>query len=432
MATWAGVGFVLSLVAGLLCVTVGASPEDVPEGTSVGIVWQGIAFDQDLEMCWFGLRWEGKESSEIGVVRFCGVDQTEKVSLPTRLLKPGKTLVAGVLLPATCARGADLSLVISTKGNAEQARADVRVHNRFPILGWDQSPNGFGLDPYPFVLAREEGEQIYDLLMSCVTHTHGTYEEATRELARSYAALRQGSESTLGCIKVCNIEWEDGLTIFPPRADLTITFPLQALPMEGSLKPVNEFAATAQRGCAPQGWIAYALVAPVHEAPHLKDRPPTREELRYMIWEWISYGARGVLYDGSEEAFRASEIGVINQELREYLPSLIYAIPVEDHFIADGKVRVAVLQAGFDQLVVIVLNHTLTYSPVPPRATSCELLRNDVEIPRGLALDAEREGNEPVEYDEEKGVCSFTLKRLERLHVTRIGLREKMQGESTE
>jgi hypothetical protein len=390
--------------------------------------WQAITFTPDLRRMWFGIRSRAASQSRLTSIRVNGEERIgEAVGCVD--LRPESVTVVGIPLIADCSPGDDVFLIVRDDRD-ECAVARVRVNNRFPIFAWTESPAGLDLDPTPFFAENDATPISYSQLMSCVTHNHGTYAEAALKLAGKYASLRKQSTSTLGCIYLCYFRWQDGLTVFPPLVDLAITYPVQGLPHEGnpeSVKSENTFASTAFRGSAPGGWIAYMSVTPINEAAHLRQRAPSREELMYMIWECIGYGARGVLYGGSEEQLRAADIGIINREIRDFLPSLTYAIPTESLELAEGKARVAVLQAGLDELIVIVINNAMTYSTEVGSPSLYQLLRDlrvEIEIPPGLMVDDTRQGCEPVEVGEHGQTCAFSIERLKREYVTRIGLRK--------
>lgn len=204
--------------------------------------------------------------------------------------------------------------------------------------------------------------------------------------------------------------------------------PLEPAPEEGEGKIENRsgiIARHAFRSAVPSPWYAVITAATNNRTMHHRTRRPTHDEVRHLVWECIGSGAKGLFYRGTEADFKAAGVRTINQDVREYLPELAYAIPVESRDIADGKAHLGVLQAGYTELIVILTTNTLCYADKPGTPTTIELLRNlkaEFPIPAGFTVNPETENVEVTTSENGEQVCTLTVRFFRHVHIERLPL----------
>jgi len=230
---------------------------------------------------------------------------------------------------------------------------------------------------------------------------------------------------------VCKAAQEECLGIFTPLADGVLTNPVVSFPKENGGAQADYSPSLPDvilTHSVPSPWFALIGTHPDERIPHLQERPPTRLEVEYLIWLSIGRGAKGLVFRDTESDRLRRMLAACTGKVRQYLPELRYAIPVDSKDIARGKAHIAVLQAGHEQLIVIVTNNTVRYSPIPLTPASVEMLSDvhvDVHIPEGLQVAHGLHGSEEERPDSTGGEFSFTIDRFCHYHVCTIELERR-------
>jgi len=140
----------------------------------------------------------------------------------------------------------------------------------------------------------------------------------------------------------------------------------------------------------------------------------------------LGNGAKGLRYNGSEKDLYASDVKRLNERVRSFLPALQYAIPIQSEDLAEGKAHLLVLQAGLEELIIVVTNNTRTFSFEYGNPSGTELLRDlrvEVDLPFSLHVSEDDKAGVPTDLTIGKGSFSFTVPRLKNVFVKRVALR---------
>jgi len=305
----------------------------------------------------------------------------------------------------------------------------VRAESEFPIR--DRSgttPGSLNLDSSPFwdeTYAPVGSHFTHCLLMDCVTHKHGTIQQAFSKLGTLYYDHRQNHEAPLAFDYVCETSRELGLGIFQVPVDAVMTQAYPPIPMTDwkSSLGLSSFESTLYL-TAPKPWYALITAFPDRRFRTWKRRCPSFDEIEHQVWTAIGHGAKGLLYWGTVEQIGDSEVGDVNKELRNFLPELRYALPVSLTDVADAKVRCCVLQAGLKELIIVLINRTLAYTNEPMSPTSVEMIREvevELPVPPGFVPKETPQSGE-IQWIPGDRIVRLGIPRLRHVHVTRVEL----------
>ena len=231
--------------------------------------------------------------------------------------------------------------------------------------------------------------------------------------------------NALGFIHVCKVDQEQGLAYFSPLVDGAVTLSLEQATGDttgGSI--CQQSALWSEKALfysCPRLWYAVVNAGIDNRFYHLRGRRPSVNEVEHFVWTVLGSGAKGLLYRGTADDFSESQIARVNMEVVGLLPQLRYAIPVECRMIERGRVRLAVLQAGFEEMIVILTNNTMNCFPNSVSPGTVELLRDvRVQIPIPSACDIQ---NASANVEKTKGGSyDLIVRRMRHVYVERIRL----------
>ena len=399
--------------------------------------WKGITFADRLRTIWFALQRDTNTEARLTSILINGLESLDAVISESSLPCGEKSIrVVGVRLERMLERGDDVYIVCKTD-DGECAAARVRADDLFPMdeVGGRFLPE-VGLDGGQFWSfwapgeLREDKGLSYVCLMGCPAHRHGTREEALLRIRERYLSFRRsGLSKAIGYVFVCKTQQDETLALFSPLADAVLTNPLEILPDEISTsryRRSSELIELIYRCVSPSPWYALISTHQDKRFRQFRDRPATKDEVEHLVWLSIGGGAKGLIYrDKGPENYRGARLGRINAKVRKLLPRLRYAIPVVPTDVCDGKAHLAVLQAGVEELIVIVTNNTLHCIGPELSSTSLQLLRElrvEVPIPRGTKVKKPHDNNSLENEFVESGIYSFVIDCLRYVHVSRIKL----------
>jgi hypothetical protein len=191
---------------------------------------------------------------------------------------------------------------------------------------------------------------------------------------------------------------EKGTLSFAPICDSIMTNTNES-EMRSANEAKNELETSTQRlsrfvssACAPRPWFQIVMLRQDERFPEFRERLPDGPETRARVYWALSGGCHGLCYRGFSQKLPADlrhALGTIEAELSQIGSHLIYSYPVLQGWCSDPRVEVCGLQAGYDALLLIVINHDFHHLLTPDleRAAAWRAKR-DLEIhltvPAGL------------------------------------------------
>jgi hypothetical protein len=192
---------------------------------------------------------------------------------------------------------------------------------------------------------------------------------------------------------ICKAAQEQGGFIFSQIADVIRTNPTEpSSAWSGAINehPSQQLSRTMKLATSPRPWYAIIRVNPDDRIPEFKSRAPTTDEVRLLVYYSISGGAKGIFYNLSANATRMTEeIKKINTELQLLRRFLVVGEPMPLGKCTEPKVEACTIQAGYDALVLLLINHDTQVLSDPAEPFTYNPNNNftvTVRIPEGMDI----------------------------------------------
>ncbi len=336
-----------------------------------------IGFSDALDKIYIYVENRDRKSLTISNVFLDGIEITNNCQIPWKTLQPLKKncIVASLSKPLKYGQYVTIKVETDKKIVAQEM---VKVFSLFPIgLESGRQNSILNLDseiPYvsytPDCLREEKsGNRIYRLL-SCLTHRHGSLNNAGAKVLEHKNVCLKQDPSSLTAVHLCRYENEKAYFLFGEIADIVRTNPSNIesdyfKPAAANRQLCQWLTELAKTGCQPRP--LYALIIAGKNIYFYDRRLPTAEEERLLVYYAISRGAKGIFYrtsrlDPGKNPRLIEEIKTINSELIQLKPYLKISEPISLASINNEKVEAATLLAGNKAIVLILFNHDIKHN----------------------------------------------------------------------
>ncbi|MBI4232617.1 tetratricopeptide repeat protein, partial [Candidatus Peregrinibacteria bacterium] len=266
-------------------------------------------------------------------------------------------------------------------------------------------------------------------------HAHGSY----RNAARNALSKTVVGESLPTYMHICKAVQEQGSFLFSEITDIVRTNPTEPSleKFQSNIHPAQRLAEVMEQGSSPHPWHAVVSIVKDDRIIEFKNRIPTSGEVRLFAYYALSRGTKGIFYRWSDEALRnpiyQSEIKKINTEIQTLKPFITYSEPVSLAIASNPKVEASTLQAGYDAIILLLINHDTKSSPDIINSFSYTVKENftvTVHIPDGSVIASVSEVISKdkalrIKYTQEGDKITIPIQRLDLTDAFIITIRSK-------
>lgn len=335
-----------------------------------------------------------------------------------------------VFMPNKPLRQGDYVTVKVTSAEEHIAESTVRVFAGFPIpyYGGNYCAELSDGDSQVLQTSLEyAGERDFIYAMGCPTHAHGTYSEAGSKLVGAMNRHRSDHPGTPAFVHICKAVQEEGAYLFSEIADFTVHNlyePYSEELQDPLVHPTQRLARIAKQAVSPRPMFMNIRNYPDERFDEFKERTVLPEEIRLFVYCGLSCGAAGLFLE-MDAPYDENKMSQLIGELRAVRNYLSISEPIPGATANHPQVEAALLQAGYDALVLLLINHDHLSRPAVASEEPFEYrAKQDIEvtvnIPQGFSFPFEV--NEIEREFKTRVIESVQENRRIRFSVPRIDL----------
>lgn len=386
-----------------------------------------VAFSEDFRRAYVYAENLGTEPARVKLLKVGDGDRPDQATPVRSVVLPGHKgcLVGDLASPVS--RGAFVHVVIveDTGERKSEVHVVTRAIRAFPVvMEHGNSEPRLAVDI----------QRPFTETMACPAHKHGSQEAASARFLDDYARRFSENPHQLIQMAICRSSMPEAWFRFGTLPDAAAMNPCLRPPSRYGENPQSWFCPffcvgeLAKKATEPGRYLAIIPTGPNTQEGSLLLKGLAPQEWRFLVYNAIASGAKGVIYRGqpgrdrlNRDAFRQ-----LNRELQQLRPLLSISEPIQGCTTEHSDYAIRSLLCG-DQAILIMAFDRRYFSEqrkgrfyTPPFGRAVIPVRARVKIPGGMAIQSMRTPFASLDHDCwacQDSSLSFTTEMLNSVHV---------------